>query len=93
MTLLVSCGCRSESTGGVQMAAQTGSILPSDVVEVDVKGRHFFAVATGRPERQKGVGLVIPVEPITYNISYRNVRGRDVVAIYRKLGRQRNGGT
>lgn len=75
------------------MAASVSSVLPGDVLECDIKGRKFFAIAQSRAERERGAGLVIEVDPGPVNngraISYRRVRGREVIAIYRKLGRAR----
>ena len=68
------------------MAVRTAAVLPGDIVEADIKGRRFFAVATSKPERAAG-GLTVKVDPITRGISYFNVRGRDIVSHYRKLGR------
>lgn len=72
------------------MAVNTAAVLPGDIVECDVKGRRFFAVAQSTPEKQPGLGLVVKVEPITKNVNYFNVRGRDIQAHYRKLGRGRS---
>lgn len=69
------------------------NVLPGDVLECDVRGRKFFALARGKAEREAGRGLVIDVDPEPVNngraISYRRVSGREVVAVYRKLGRAR----
>lgn len=71
------------------MSVNTGAVLPGDIVQCDVKGRRFFAEVTGPPTKQRGNGLVVKVEPITRGVNYFNVRGRDIVAHYRKLGRTR----
>jgi hypothetical protein len=66
-----------------------GGINPGDIVLADRKGRRFYAVVTERRERE------LEVEPIDRRISYRTVKAREVLGIWRKSrarnGRARNG--
>lgn len=53
-------------------------IRHNDVVECDVKGRRFFALAGDREGRE------LRVRPITHNISYSRVTGPQVIAHFRR---------
>lgn len=72
------------------MSVSISTAKPGDLVECNVKGREFVARVHGEAYREKGRGLVIDVRPLSRNISYYNVRGREVTAVYRKLGRRRS---
>lgn len=69
------------------MAVRTAAVRPGDIVECDVRGRRFYAVVAGAPTKEKGVGYIVLVEPITKGINHFRVRGREIVGHYRKLGR------
>jgi len=60
-----------------------GSINPGDIVRVSVRGRMFHAVVKGTAND----GL--QVEPIERNISYRQIKARDVLEHWAKRGRPR----
>jgi hypothetical protein len=66
-----------------------GGVNPGDIVLADRKGRRFYAVVTERRERE------LEVEPIDRRISYRTVKAREVLGIWRKsrarTGRARDG--
>lgn len=58
--------------------ASLSTIKPGDIVEVDKKGRKFFAVVE---DKQDG-GLAL--KPITHGVSYRTASAREVTAHWRK---------
>lgn len=64
---------------------------PGDVVKVDLRGLVFLAeVREVRKEKgRKGCRLLI--EP-PRGISHFSVESKDVIGLYRKLGRKTNGG-
>lgn len=55
-----------------------GGLNPGDIVLVDRKGRRFYALVLERRERE------LEVEPIDRRITYRTVRAREVLGIWRK---------
>ncbi|MGO9499247.1 MAG: hypothetical protein ACLQA5_21430 [Solirubrobacteraceae bacterium] len=55
-----------------------GGVNPGDIVLADVKGRRFYATVTGRHER------ALEVEPIDRRVTYRRVKAREAVGIWRK---------
>ena len=55
-----------------------GGVNPGDIVLADVKGRRFYAIVTGRHER------ALEVEPIDHRVTYRRVKAREVVGVWRK---------
>jgi len=59
------------------------AISPGDIVRVSIKGRMFHALVKGTA----GDGL--QVEPIERNISYRQIKARDVLEHWAKRGRPR----
>lgn len=59
------------------------SISPGDIVRVSVRGRVFHAVVRG------AVPGGLQVDPIERNISYRQVKARDVLEHWSKRGRPR----
>jgi hypothetical protein len=61
-----------------------GAVKVVDVVLVDRKGRRFYAVVTGRGQRE------LRVEPIDRRVTYHQVKAREVVEIRHKR-RRRNG--
>jgi hypothetical protein len=61
-----------------------GAVQVGDVVLADRKGRRFFAIVTGKGQRE------LQVEPIDRRVTYRHVRVREVVEIWHKR-RRRNG--
>ena len=61
-----------------------GAVRAGDIVEVDRKGRRFFALVVQRRERE------LEVEPIDRRVTYRRVKAREVIGIWRKT-RSRNG--
>ena len=69
------------------MAVRTAAVRPGDIVECSVRGRQFIARVAGAPTKEKGSGFTVLIEPITPGINYFKVRGRDLTAHYKKLGR------
>lgn len=61
-----------------------GGVNPGDMVLADRKGRRFYALVTERRERE------LEVEPIDWRVTYRHVKAREVIGIWRK-SRARNG--
>ena len=61
-----------------------GGVNPGDIVLADRKGRRFYAVVTERRERE------LEVQPIDRRVTYRTVKAREVLGIWRK-GRAHNG--
>ena len=59
-------------------------VNPGDIVLADQKGRRFYAVVTERRERE------LEVEPLDRRVTYRTVKAREVVGIWRK-SRARDG--
>jgi hypothetical protein len=53
-------------------------VKPGDIVLADGKGRRFYAIVTGRRERE------LEVEPIDRRVTYHHVRAREVIGIWRK---------
>ena len=54
-----------------------GGVNPGDIVLADRKGRRFYAVVTERRERE------LEVEPIDRRVTYRTVKAREVLGIWR----------
>jgi hypothetical protein len=61
-----------------------GAVRVGDVVLADRKGRRFYAIVTGRGQRE------LEVEPVDRRVTYHRVKAREVVAIWHKR-RSRNG--
>jgi hypothetical protein len=61
-----------------------GAVRAGDIMEVDRKGRRFFAIVVERRERE------LEVEPIDRRVTYRRVKAREVIGIWHKT-RSRNG--
>jgi hypothetical protein len=61
-----------------------GGVNPGDIVLADRKGRRFYALVTDRRERE------LEVEPIDRRVTYRTIKAREVMGIWRK-SRARNG--
>ena len=59
-------------------------VQPGDVVLADRKGRRFYAVVTGREQRE------LRVEPIDRRVTYHQVKAREVLEMWHKR-RSRNG--
>jgi hypothetical protein len=55
-----------------------GAVNPGDIVLADRKGRRFYAVVTERRGRE------LEVEPIDRRVTYRHVKAREVLGIWRK---------
>jgi hypothetical protein len=53
-------------------------VRPGDIVLVDRKGRRFYAIVTERRQRELGV------DPIDRRVTYRAVKAREVLAIWRR---------
>ena len=53
-------------------------VKPGDIVLADRKGRRFYAIVTGRRERE------LEVEPIDRRVTYHHVKAREVIGIWRK---------
>ena len=61
-----------------------GAVQAGDIVLADRKGRRFYAVVTGREQRE------LSVEPIDGRVTYHQVKASEVLEIWHKC-RQRNG--
>jgi hypothetical protein len=61
-----------------------GAVKSGDIVLCDRMGRRFYAIVVDRRERELGV------EPIDSRVTYRRVKAREVLAIWRK-SRTQNG--
>jgi hypothetical protein len=59
-------------------------VRAGDIVLADRKGRRFFAIVIERRERE------LEVEPIDRRVTYRRVKAREVIGIWRK-SRAQNG--
>ena len=59
-------------------------VQSGDVVLADRKGRRFFAIVTGKGQRE------LQVEPIDRRVTYHQVKAREVLEIWHKR-RRRNG--
>jgi hypothetical protein len=59
-----------------------GGVRAGDIVLADRKGRRFYAVVVERHGRE------LEVEPIDRRVTYRRVKAREVLGIWRK-SRQR----
>ena len=55
-----------------------GRVKPGDIVLSELKGRRFFAIVLARRERE------LEVEPIDGRVTYRRVKAREVIGIWRK---------
>jgi hypothetical protein len=55
-----------------------GGVGPGDIVLADRKGRRFYAIVVQRRERE------LEVEPIDRRVTYRHVKSREVLGIWRK---------
>ena len=55
-----------------------------DVVLADRKGRRFYAMVTGKGQRE------LQIEPIDRRVSYHHVKAREVVEIWHKRRRRNN---
>ena len=55
-----------------------GGVNPGDIVLADRKGRHFYAIVLARRDREP------EVEPIDRRVTYRRVKAREVIGIWRK---------
>ena len=55
-----------------------GGVGPGDIVLADRKGRRFYAIVIARCERE------LEVEPIDRRVTYRRVKAREVLGIWRK---------
>ena len=55
-----------------------GGVCPDDIVLADVKGRRFYAIVLARRE------LELEVEPIDRRVTFRRVKAREVLGIWRK---------
>ncbi len=60
-----------------------GGVRSGDIVLADRKGRRFYAIVIARCERE------LEVEPIDRRVTYRRVKAREVLGIWRK-SRARN---
>lgn len=55
------------------------TVKEGDIVEVDKKGRRFYAVAGPR------AGRTLRVQPLDRNVSYREATGLEVVNHWRRV--------
>ena len=55
-----------------------GGVNPGDIVLVDRKGRRFYAIVLARRDRE------LEVEPIDRRVTYRRLKAREVIGIWRK---------
>lgn len=72
------------------MASVAGRVKPGDVLCCEVNGDRFFATAEDAPEKVSPRVFEIPVKVIGAGVwqkgkRYTRVRGRQVIAIYRRL--------
>jgi hypothetical protein len=58
---------------------QLSRVKEQDIVLVDIRGQRFYAVVTGKLDRQLGIDPLLP----GYN--YRTATARQVRGIYRKV--------
>ena len=61
-----------------------GTVKAGDIVLADRKGRAFYAIVVERHERE------LEVDPIDRRVTYRRVKAREVLGIWRK-SRAQNG--
>lgn len=64
-----------------------GGVNPGDIVLADRKGWRFYALVVERRERE------LEVEPLDRRVSYRTVKAREVLAIWRKSRARAASGT
>jgi len=64
-----------------------GQIKPGDVVQVDIKGRRFFALAG--PPVSNGGPRAIGIEPLSCRETHRVAKAREIVGHYRKAAGSR----
>jgi hypothetical protein len=69
---------------GQHQAQRITALQAGGVVLADRKGRRFYAVVTGREQRE------LRVEPIDRRVTYHQVKAREVLEIWHKR-RRRNG--
>ncbi len=55
-----------------------GGVNPGDIVLAERNGWRFYALVTERRER------ALELEPLDRRVSYRTVKAREVVAVWRK---------
>jgi hypothetical protein len=61
------------------------SVHEGDIVECDVRGRRFFALATSNPQPSpRGGPSTLTIRPITPSISFRVVNAPQVIGHYRR---------
>ena len=61
-------------------------IAPGDIVEVDKRGRRFHALVTELDQLESG-RFELAVRPLDSRISWRTASVREVVEVYRRVGR------
>ena len=61
-----------------------GGVRAGDIVLADRKGRRFYAIVIERRDRE------LTVEPVDRRVTYRHVKAREVIGIWRK-SRAHNG--
>ena len=61
-----------------------GAVRAGDIVLADRKGRRFYAIVVERGDRE------LIVEPVDRRVTYRHVKAREVIGIWRK-SRAQNG--
>lgn len=61
-----------------------GGVRAGDIVLADRKGRRFYAIVVERRDRE------LIVEPVDRRVTYRRVKAREVLGIWRK-SRAQNG--
>ena len=55
-----------------------GRVKPGDIVLADMKGRRFYAIVLARRDRE------LEVEPVDRRVTYRRVKAREVLGIWRQ---------
>jgi hypothetical protein len=59
-----------------------GAVQAGDIVLADRKGRRFYAIVTGKEQRE------LKVEPIDRGVTYHQVKAREMVEIWHKRRRR-----
>ncbi len=66
--------------------ATSKGIAPGDIVQVDKKGRRFYALVTELDQQESG-RFELCLRPLDSRISYRTATVREVTDVWRKVRR------